>query len=110
MTESPAGVAGRDRRVAPRYSYDANLEIEWGSATLPGRVREISSGGMFIEMQDPLWLGARFAATWSLEDPLQIECEVRRVEPGRGIGVCYTIADSSARERVAALLERLGHQ
>jgi hypothetical protein len=110
MSESPAAAGGRERRIAPRYSYDAQLEIEWGSAKLPGRVRDISPGGMFIEMEDPLWLGARFAATWSLEIPLQIECEVRRVEPTRGVGVAFTIPDPAGRERMATLLESLGHR
>jgi c-di-GMP-binding flagellar brake protein YcgR len=38
-----------ERRRAPRYQYQTALEIEWGSATLKARTRDISVGGMFIE-------------------------------------------------------------
>src|SRR5437660_6668406 len=49
-----------DRRWAPRYSFRADLEIEWGSAMLRGSTRDISASGMFIEAADPLWVGAGF--------------------------------------------------
>jgi len=42
--------------LAPRYSFRADLEIEWGSTVLRGSTRDISSSGMFIEAIDPLWL------------------------------------------------------
>jgi hypothetical protein len=32
-----------ERRWAPRYSFRADLEIEWGSAVLRGSTRDISS-------------------------------------------------------------------
>src|SRR4029077_12451974 len=54
-----------ERRWAPRYSFRAELEIEWGSAVLRGKTRDISSNGMFIESSDTLWVGARFPARLS---------------------------------------------
>lgn len=110
MTDLQAHPVGMDRRISPRYPYDADIQIEWGSAVLTGQVLDISTGGMFIGMPEPLWIGARFAATWAFDAPLQIECEVRRVEPGRGMGVAFTIADPAGKERVTALLESLGHR
>ena len=110
MTDLLAHPAGMDRRISTRYPYDANIQIEWGSAVLAGQVRDISTGGMFIEMSEPLWIGARFAAKWASQDPVQIECEVRRVEPGRGMGIAYTIADPAGKGRVMALLESLGRR
>jgi hypothetical protein len=44
-----------ERRWATRYSFRAELEIEWGSAVLRGKTRDISSNGMFIESSDTLW-------------------------------------------------------
>jgi len=54
------GSSGRrlERRWATRYSFRADLEIEWGSAVLRGSTRDISTSGMFIEAVDPLWVGA----------------------------------------------------
>jgi hypothetical protein len=43
-----------ERRWTPRYSFRADLEIEWGSAVLTGKTRDISANGMFIEAPDPL--------------------------------------------------------
>ena len=43
-----------ERRWAPRYSFRADLEIEWGSAVLRANTRDISANGMFIESLDTL--------------------------------------------------------
>ena len=71
-----------ERRWAPRYSFRAELEIEWGSAVLRGSTRDISSNGMFIESADPLWVGAGFTARLALDQPVKVDCFVKRVEPG----------------------------
>jgi hypothetical protein len=77
----------RDRRVAPRYRFYVNVEIDWGSQVLLGRVRDISQSGMFIETADCLWLNASFTARLALDAPLPLECVVRRIEPHQG-GLC----------------------
>src|SRR5215467_13851155 len=76
-----------ERRWAPRYPFRTDLEIEWGSAVLRGITRDISSNGMFIESPDTLWVGAGFSAKLVLERPVKVDCFVKRVEPGRGMGV-----------------------
>ena len=76
-----------ERRWAPRYSFRAGLEIEWGSAVLRASTRDVSASGMFIESTDPLWIGAGFSANLQLEHPVRVDCRVRRVEPGLGMGV-----------------------
>lgn len=80
-----------ERRWAPRYAFNAELEIEWGSALLRGKVCDISSSGMFIESADTLWIGAGFSARLVLDRPVKIDCSVKRIEPGRGMGVSVTI-------------------
>src|SRR5438445_9887917 len=84
-----------ERRWAPRYSFRANLEIEWGSAVLRGSTRDLSSNGMFIESVDPLWVGAGFTAQITLDRPLRVNCFVKRVEPGRGMGVSVALAEEA---------------
>src|SRR5450631_1540302 len=96
-----------ERRWAPRYSFRADLEIEWGSAVLRGSTRDISSNGMFIESADPLWVGAGFTARLTLDQPVKVDCYVKRVEPGRGMGVVVTVAEEPHQERYQQLLASL---
>ena len=73
-----------------------------------GSVIDISAEGMRIEIADPLWVGAGFSAVLALEPPLRMECVVRRVEPGRGMGVSLVTPEAEDRVRLAALLDPLG--
>jgi hypothetical protein len=73
--------------------------MEWGSAVLRGRTRDISSSGMFIELSDPLWVGAEFAARMVLREPVRVDCSVKRVEPERGMGVTYVLPGEESRRR-----------
>ncbi|HEY2461255.1 MAG TPA: PilZ domain-containing protein [Candidatus Acidoferrum sp.] len=96
-----------ERRWAPRYSFRAELEIEWGAAMLRGKIRDISSNGMFIESPDPLWVGAGFTARIVLDQPVQVDCFVKRVEPGRGMGVSVTLPETQHQQRYQTLLSSL---
>jgi hypothetical protein len=91
----------------PRYPYKADLEIEWGAALLRGRTRDVSANGMFIEAAETLWVGAGFRARLALERPVVVDCFVKRIEPGRGMGVTITVTQDQGedhyRELVAAL-------
>src|SRR6266852_547292 len=96
-----------ERRWAPRYSFRADLEIEWGSAVLRGSTRDISANGMFIEAVDPLWLGAGFSARLTLDRPVRLDCFVKRVEPGHGMGVTVVVAESESQKLYEDLLSSL---
>ncbi len=96
-----------ERRHSPRYPLDAELEMEWGSVTLRGNVRDISAGGMFVNLADPLWVGARFAARLVLDEPLRMECSVRRIEPGRGMGLTFAVPEGESKSRITSLLGAL---
>jgi hypothetical protein len=98
-----------DRRWAPRYSFRANLEIEWGSAVLLASTRDISSNGMFIESADPLWIGAGFTAHLVLDRSVKVDCSVKRIEPGLGMGVAVTLSDGQHEQRYQDLLASLSH-
>src|SRR5258707_1638367 len=93
-----------ERRWATRYSFRAELEIEWGSAVLRGKTRDISSNGMFIESTDTLWVGAGFTARLAVDRPGQMDCSVKRVEPGRGMAVRLSLARSEAHHRYTDLI------
>ncbi len=81
--------------------------MEWGSETLRGQVRDISAGGLFVSVPDPLWIGARFAARLVLDEPLRVECSVRRIEPGLGMGVTFVVPEGENASRVSSLLGAL---
>lgn len=98
-----------DRRWAQRYSFRANLEIEWGSAVLRASTRDISSNGMFIESTDPLWIGAGFTAHLVLDRPVRVDCSVKRIEPGRGMGVSVTLSEGQHEQRYQDLLASLSN-
>jgi hypothetical protein len=96
-----------DRRRATRYPYQAPVEIEWGSARLRARTRDVSAGGMFIESEDVLWVGAGFRARLSTESPMWVECSVKRVEPGSGMGVTLQWPEQQSERHYADLLAKL---
>jgi hypothetical protein len=97
MPNGELEVRRAERRKAPRFQYQAPVEIEWGSARLRARTRDISASGMFLESDDVLWVGAGFRARLAVERPLYLECSVRRVEPGRGMGVTVELQDDQSR-------------
>src|SRR5215831_19043279 len=96
-----------ERRWATRYAFRAGLEIEWGSAVLRGNTRDISSNGMFIEVPDTLWIGAGFTARLHLRQPVKLDCLVKRVEPGRGMGVSVAVSESESQKVYSDLLSSL---
>ena len=96
-----------ERRWAPPYSFRASLEIEWGSSVLRGNTRDISSNGMFIEVPDTLWIGAGFTARLHLPRPVKLDCLVKSVEPGRGMGVSVALAESESQKAYNDLLTSL---
>jgi len=96
-----------ERRRSPRYHYQAIVEIEWGSARLSARTRDISAGGMFIESEDILWVGAGFRAQLAVESPLWMECSVKRVEPGSGMGVTVELREDNSQRHYENLLAKL---
>ena len=96
-----------ERRWATRYSFRAELEIEWGSAVLRGKTRDISANGMFIESADTLWVGAGFTARLALDRPVQMDCSVKRVEPGRGMAVTVTVPEEQHQQRYQDLIASL---
>ena len=105
-TEPPAQ-PGPERRQHPRYKFEGVLKIDWGTTVRDARVRDISAGGMEVELADPFWIGARFSAELEIGAPIRMTCEVRYVVPGHGMGVSLVIPEESERHRFEALLAQL---
>jgi hypothetical protein len=96
-----------ERRWAPRYAFRAAVEIEWGSAVLRASTRDISTNGMFIESPDTLWIGAGFTARLTLDHPVKVDCFVKRIEPGHGMGVTVTLSEPKNQQQYHDLLDSL---
>jgi hypothetical protein len=62
---------------------------------------------MFIESSDPLWVGAGFTARLALDRPVQMDCSVKRVEPGRGMAVSVTVSGDQHQQRFQDLIASL---
>ena len=88
-----------ERRRAARFAFRAELDIEWGSAVLRGSTRDLSASGMFIEAADTLWVGAGFTARLKLDQTVKLDCSVKRVEPGRGMGVSIDLSKAETQQR-----------
>ena len=101
------GFSGSERREFHRKRLRANLEIEWGSATLNGMVRDIGPRGLFVEIQPPLWVGAAFLARLIVNPVVVLDCTVRRVEPGKGVAVSFAVPEESAKAQLMTLIEAL---
>jgi hypothetical protein len=104
-TQQDAETPPVERRRIQRFPCDLDITIEWGAAALRGRVRDISAAGMFVELDSPLWIGARFAAELALTQPVQLECVVRRVQPRRGMAVTYATPAEPSRSVIDSLMQ-----
>jgi hypothetical protein len=98
-----------NRRVSLRYQFQVDIEIEWRSKRVWGRVRNISREGMFIELDNVLEPGAEFSANLSLNVPLRVIGLVRRTVPQYGVGVSFVIPEQVDKSRFEALLIALAH-
>lgn len=105
MSDRPGGLP--ERRRHPRIPFQKPIEIEWGSTTLQTTTGDLSVGGMFVHMPDPLWVGAGFSAKVLLDEPLQVDCVVRRVVPRTGIGVEFKRVDHDLHDRLKDLVTTL---
>src|SRR5260370_22138759 len=96
-----------ERRQFNRRKLLESIEIEGGSSTLRGMVRDIGPQGLFVELTPPLWVGATFFARLAVDPPLRLNCTVRRVEPGMGIAVTFELPEESGKGQLEKLLAQL---
>jgi hypothetical protein len=99
--------AGPEHREFFRKKLRAELEIEWGSTTLMGTIRDIGPSGLFVELTPPLWVGATFRARLLVTPVLKLDCTVRRVEPGGGIAISFGSMTESDKDQLEKLLASL---
>ncbi len=96
-----------ERRKYPRYGVQFDAKIESGTEASPAFVTDISMEGMFLVTDTPLLVGASFTARVLLHPPLVLPCVVRRVLPGRGMGVKFHRPSDATRARLEKLVVQL---
>jgi hypothetical protein len=102
------GVTVPERRKYPRYGVQFDAKIESGTEASPALITDISMDGMFLVTDTPLWVGASVTVRVLLHPPLVVDCVVRRVLPGRGMGVQFHRMLDTTRARLERLIVQLG--
>ena len=74
---------------------------------LGAEVCDLSREGMFLRIPQPLWVGATFSARLALDEAIELDCVVRRVIPGHGMGVEFLQVPETTHFRLVSLLEEL---
>jgi hypothetical protein len=77
-----------------------------------GRVRwrfaDLSAGGMFIDVYDPLPPGTRFGVRFQLDPPpISARAQVHYVQPRIGMGVEFVDMAAEDRQRIREIVDRL---
>lgn len=96
-----------EARQYPRHALQAEVEFPGGAGAPHAVLTDISRSGMFIRTEAPLWVGASFTARVRVEPPLLLDCVVRRVLPGRGMGVAFQALSDQAAGGLQRLLATL---
>jgi len=100
----------RDRRTSPRLKCTNSVEVYPSGETAPIRTRtaDLSLGGCFLEMPNPLPKGVPIKlALWVKEFKLWTTGEVVTSTPGFGIGVRFTEMSEQDRNQLKQFLEGL---
>lgn len=96
-----------ERRKYTRYGIQLDVEIGSGPEVWPAFLSDIGMGGMFVVTSTPLLVGASCTVRVLVDPPLVFSCLVRRVLPGRGMGVMFGEMPDSVRVRLEKLLAKI---
>jgi hypothetical protein len=100
----------RDRRTSPRMKCASSVEVYPIGETAPIRTRtaDLSLGGCFLEMPNPLPKGAHIKiALWVKDFKIWANAEVVSSTPGFGIGVKFTEITEQDRHQLKEFLESM---
>jgi hypothetical protein len=93
VDDTPVSQEAHERRQFPRFKSTNSIEIYPIGQTVPIRARttDISMGGCFIEMSNPVAKGTQIRVSLWLKDvKVWANCRVVTSTPGFGIGVQFT--------------------
>ena len=103
---------GRERRKFARLALAVDVDFNSGNNFYSGRTRDLSLGGLFVETDVPLQVGAELLLMIRiLNKPLEIPGEVAWILLGDhgevvGIGVRFIELTADARRSIEAFMRR----
>ena len=111
MRPEDASLTGLDRREYHRARYFAEVEVERGSEHFRTRISDITLDGLLIETTESFEPGTEFHARVFLPEPppLEVDCIVKRVVEGVGIGVVFAELAPAQLARLRKLVDGLPH-
>jgi PilZ domain len=98
------------KRFSSRLETPRDVYVYWSSVGYEdtSRVRDLSSGGLFVQTRKSGSVGTKTNLHFLVEEgQIRAEAVVRRVEPGRGLGLKFTAVREEDRRRLAGLMKRL---
>ena len=98
------------RRFSSRVETPRDVYVYWSSVGYDdtSRVRDLSSGGLFVQTRKSRAVGAKTSVHFLVEEgQIRAEAVVRHVKPGRGLGLEFTAVRQEDRPRLADLMKRL---
>jgi len=101
---------GQERRAHPRFKSVNSVEIYSDKQNAPIRARtgDLSLGGCFIEMPNPLPKGTDIkAALWVRDSKLWVRARVITSTPGYGIGVQFTEISDQEKNQLKQFFESI---
>ena len=108
MDTSARGV--HDRRMYPRFKSANSVEVYPGGENAPLRARtaDISLGGCFVELSNPLPKGSILRiALWVHETKIWAQAKVITSTPGYGIGVQFTAMSDMDKTQLKLFLDSI---
>jgi hypothetical protein len=97
-----------ERRMHPRLKCSTSVEIHTSDQTAPIRARtgDMSLGGCFVEMSNPLPKGTEFRlAIWTKDVKLWAKAQVVSSAPGFGISVKFLAMSDPERKQLQQFLD-----
>ena len=98
------------RRLATRIETHGEVWAYWqcGRREDVSRVRNVSTGGMFLEIEQPLAKGQTANLHFLVQEgAIQADAVVRRFTPGEGLGLKFVAIEKDCGRQFAELLTRL---
>jgi hypothetical protein len=101
-----SGNGGKDNRRDPRVCLSAEVDCDLDNGRVRWRFADISAGGMFIDVYDPLPPGTTFRLSFQLDPPpIAAKAQVHYVQPRIGMGVEFVELAEEDRRRIRDLVD-----
>jgi uncharacterized protein (TIGR02266 family) len=103
-----SGNGGEDNRREPRVCLSSEVDCELDNGHVRWRFADISAGGMFIDVYDPLPPGTLFRLRFQLDPPpIAAKAQVHYVQPRIGMGVEFVELQAEDRDRIREIVNRM---